>query len=357
VTISTAGPPLRERFAAQLLTGEPARSAAEVTERLLAVQAQDPRGARLAVRVRSAGLTAADVDQALTDGSLLITWLNRGTLHLVRTEDYWWLQPLLAPPLLTGNARRLGQEGVSAAAADHGVAVIERSLADEGPLTRPQLRDRIAAAGVRTEGQALVHLLMLACLRGIAVRGPMAGSEHAYALVRDWLGPAPAVAGRDVALAELARRFLVGHGPASDRDLAKWSGLPLRDARRGLSAIAGDLADRDDGLAELTGQHRGGQHRAAQHRRADVPPARLLGAYDPVLHGWVSREPILGEHHGVVTVNGLFRPFALVAGRAAATWSLRGGVVTLDRFAELPGDVEDALAADTADVRRFLGLT
>jgi hypothetical protein len=342
--------PIRERFAAQLLTGQPARSSAAVTERLLAVQAQDPRGARLAVRARSAGLTAADVDQALTDGSLLITWLNRGTLHLVRREDYWWLQPLLTPPLFAGNARRLGQEGVPPADADRGVAVIERSLADEGPLARPQLRERIAAAGVRTQGQALVHLLMLACLRGVAVRGPMVGGEHAYALVRDWLGPAPAAVCRDVALAELGRRFLVGHGPASDRDLAKWSGLPLRDARRGLSVI--DLADRDDGLAELAGQRRG-----ARNGGTEVPTPRLLGAFDPVLHGWVSREPILGEHRGVVTVNGLFRPFALVDGRAVATWSLPGGRVTLDRFAELPGDVEEALAADAADVRRFLGLT
>jgi hypothetical protein len=48
------------------------------------------------------------------------------------------------------------REGVSAGAADRAVAVIVRSLADEGPLTRMQLRELIAAAGVRTEGQALV---------------------------------------------------------------------------------------------------------------------------------------------------------------------------------------------------------
>ena len=35
------------------------------------------------------GSTAADVDRALSEErSLLITWLNRGTLHLVRSEDY-----------------------------------------------------------------------------------------------------------------------------------------------------------------------------------------------------------------------------------------------------------------------------
>jgi hypothetical protein len=348
---------ITERFSAQLLTGEPARSAEEVAGRLLAVQGQDPRGVRLAVRARSAGLTAADVDQALTsDRSLLITWLNRGTLHLVRSEDYWWLHPLVTPPLLAGNSRRLGQEGVSPAAADTGVAVIERSLTGEGPLTRSQLGDRIAAAGVATAGQALVHLLMLACLRGIAVRGPMAAGEHAYALVRDWLGVPPAPVDRDVALAELARRFLAGHGPSTDRDLAKWAGLPLRDARSGLAAISGQLEQRDDRPPGVAGEA-GLVDLAGQRRATEVPPPRLLGSYDPLLLGWVSREPILGEHLRAVTVNGLFRPFALVDGRAAATWKLPAGVVVLSRFGELSAEAEQELAADAEDVRRFLGVT
>src|SRR5580698_3016196 len=144
---------LAGRFAAQLLTGEPARSAVDVTRRLLAVQGQDPRGARLAIRARSAGLCAADVDRALTaERSLLITWLNRGTLHLVSSEDYWWLHALTAPTLLTASARRLSQEGVTPAAAERGVAAIERALAQEGPLDRTQLRERIERAGVRTQG-------------------------------------------------------------------------------------------------------------------------------------------------------------------------------------------------------------
>src|SRR3954467_14304205 len=132
---------LRERLTAQLLAGPPARDPVAVAERLLAVQAQDPRAARLAIRSRTSGLTAGDVDRALTEErSLLITWLGRGTLHLVRREDYPWLQALTTPPLLTGNARRLAQEGVAPAAAGRGVVAIERALADDGPLTRVQLR-------------------------------------------------------------------------------------------------------------------------------------------------------------------------------------------------------------------------
>jgi winged helix DNA-binding protein len=335
------------RLAAQLLSGTPAGSTAEVAGRLLAIQAQDQRGARLAVRARSQGLSAADVDSALTqDRSVVVTWLNRGTLHLVRAEDYWWLHPLTTPSLLRGNARRLAQEGVPPQDAERGVAVIERSLAAEGPLTRAQLGERIAAAGVRTQGQALVHQLGLASLRGICVRGPMVRGEHAYTLVRDWLGEPPAPFDRDRALAELAVRYLAGHGPASDRDLAQWAGLPLRDARRGLAAIAGRLAGRDDGLASLAG-HAGVP--------PPLPPPRLLGVFDPVLLGWSSREPIVGPHDRLVAAGGMFRAFALVRGRAAGTWTMPGGTVAFAPFAPLAPAEAAALDADATEVERFLG--
>jgi hypothetical protein len=333
-----------ERFAAQGLSGPPLPDAAGVAERLLAVQGQDPRGARLAVRARTEGLAAADVDRALSEErSLLITWLNRGTLHLVRSEDYPWLHALTTPPLFTSATRRLAQEGVPPDAAERGVETIERSLADEGPLTRPQLRERLDSAGVPTEGQALIHLLFLATLRGIAVRGPMVGNEHAYIRVGDWLDPAERV-DRDEALAELARRYLIGHAPANDRDLARWAGLPLRDARAGLAAIAAELVERDDGLIHL----------AATPPVAEVPGPRLLGAFDPVLLGWNSREPILGPHTHLVTMNGIFRPFAMVKGRAVASWKLNRGKVTIEPLGRITKKADAALAADAADVERFM---
>lgn len=300
---------------------------------------------RLAIRARTSGLTAADVDRALSeDRSLLITWLNRGTLHLVRSEDYPWLQALTTPPLLTSCARRLRQEGVSPADGERALATIERALADEGPLTRQQLRERLDSAGVPTAGQALLHLLFLAAVRGVVVRGPMIGRQHAYALVPDWLGP-PRPVQRETALAELARRYLVGHGPADDRDLARWAGLPLRDARAGLAAIGSELVEREDGLVHLA------KHPPA----AQVPEPRLLGAFEPVLLGWTSREAILGRHTHLVTRNGIFRPFALVEGRAAATWGYAGGEVTVEPLGRVGKRVATALELEAADVSRFLG--
>jgi winged helix DNA-binding protein len=335
---------IAERLRSQLLSGPPARDPVAVAERLLAIQGQDPRGARLAVRARTKGLAASDIDRALTeDRSLLITWLNRGTLHLVRSEDYPWLHSLTTPPLFTANARRLAQEGVTPAAADRGVAVVERSLASEGPLTSRQLRERLDAAKVRTEGQALAHIVWLASLRGILVRGPMVGKQHAYVLVKDWLGDLAPVE-RDSALAELARRYLAGHGPADDRDLARWAGLPLREARAGLSAIGLELEQGEGGLVHLK----------KAPSAAALPPPRLLGAFDPILLGWTSRKDIVGSHGRLIAANGLFRPFALVEGRAVRTWSLRAGEVVLTPFARLTRPDVRALDTDAADVTRFL---
>jgi hypothetical protein len=313
------------RLTSQLLSGRRATSVAGVVERLLAVQAQDPRGFRLAIRARSRGLTARDVDAALDDGTCVVTWLNRGTLHLILAEDYPWLHALTAPTLRAGNARRLAQEGVPPEDAERGVRAVVAALA-EGPRTRGELREAIAAEGVRTQGQALVHVVALASLRGHCVRGPMRGGEQAFVRME----PYPPV-DRDEALRRLGQRYLAGHGPANDRDLAKWSGLPLRDTRAAL---------RDA--------------RPPGARGAEAPPT-LLGAFDPLLLGWERRDDVVGADAGrLVTDNGIFRPFALVSGEAVATWTYERGRVALAPFREVD---ERALDAEAADVRRFLSKT
>ncbi|HSS42390.1 MAG TPA: winged helix DNA-binding domain-containing protein [Solirubrobacterales bacterium] len=336
--------PLPERLTAQALAGEPLRSPAAVAERLLAVQGQDPRGARLSVRARTKGVTAADIDRELTDErSLLITWLNRGTLHLVRSEDYPWLHELTAPTHFASCKRRLQQEGMSERDGERAMKAIEKALAEEGPLSGKDLRGRLEKAGVRTEGQLFIHLMFMAAARGILVRGPMLGKQHAYVLVRDWLGEQKPV-DREKAVTELARRYLVGHGPADDRDLARWAGLPLRDARAGLAAIAPELEQREDGLVDLKGKP----------APAPLPPPRLLGAFDPLLLGWTSREEVVGPHKLLVTNNGIFRPFALVDGRAVARWGLAGGKVSIEHLAEVRKQDAAALESEAQRVLEFL---
>jgi Winged helix DNA-binding domain len=331
------------RLTAQGLATRPARDPVAVAERLLAIQGQDARGARLAVRARSEGLGSSDVDRALDERRLVITWVNRGTLHLIRAEDYPLLQALTTPPLWTSCRTRLRQTGVGKAAAERGVETVAAALADDGPLTRVQLRERLDSADVPTAGQAFIHVLFYASLQGVCVRGPMVGKEHAFVAARDWLGEQPQL-DREAALAELARRYLVGHGPASDADLARWAGLPLRDARAGLKAIARRIVDLGDGLVDLR----------KREEPAPLPPPRLLGAFDPLLLGWTSREEVVGPHKLLVTNNGLFRPFALVEGRAVGTWRLPKGKVEIEHLERVTKKAAGELEADARSVEAYL---
>jgi hypothetical protein len=184
---------------------------------------------------------------------------------------------------------------------------------------------------------------MLACLRGTAVRGPLLGNKHAYVLAQDWLRR-PRRVPRERALAELARRYLAGHAPAAEHDLAKWAGLPLRDVRQGLGAIAAQLVRRDDGLLSLESGVAAGSPRVC-----------LLDQWDPLLVGWRSRESLLEHYPRRASAEAHYRPFAYVRARAVATWSLRQGVVAIDEpFAPVKRAERQALAADAEDVARFL---
>ncbi len=320
---------LAQRLAAQGLAGR-AAGPVEATRRLLAVQAQDPRGMRLAMRARGARRGA--LEAALDERALLVTWVNRGTLHLIAAEDEPLLHLLTTPQLRTANERRLRQEGVSDAAASRGVRALAKALSD-GPLPRAQARAVLERAGVPVAGQAFTHVLFRATLDGLILRG---GGELSFVLASDWLGERPRL-DRDAALAELARRYLAGHGPASDRDLARWAQILLRDARRGLRAVA--PVERPDGLLELPGRR----------RTPPLPAPRLLGPFDPLLLGWCSRE-FLGACE-VVTSNGIVKAVALVDGQITGTWTAPGGRVELALWDERG---REQLARDAQAVERFL---
>jgi Winged helix DNA-binding domain len=189
------------------------------------------------------------------------------------------------------------------------------------------------------------------------VREPMAGdTEQRYTLVAEWMPGAGAEVARVAqdrprALRELALRFLAGHAPAGDRDLARWAGLPLRDARAGLAALGDRARAGDDGLLSLVGS------------RWPGPPLRprLLGAFEPLLMGWCSRTGVLGDHDPRIVTGGIFRAFALApgagapGGEAVAIWRIGRSGVELEPLGELDPALERALVRDGESVMRFLG--
>lgn len=337
---------LRARSAAQGLTDRSVTSPEQVVSHLLAVQAQDPRGARLAVRARSSGLTAADVDAAFTRRrSLVVCWSLRGTLHMVAADDHWWIHDLTAERHRTGSRRRLAEEGVDPDAARRGIDVVAAAVA-EGPCTRSAVRALLGAAGVPVGGPAVYHVLFAAAIEGVVVRGPVVDGEQAFVDPGVWLGRRPEPLEEEQALARLARRYLAAHGPASAADLARWSGLPIGMARRGLAGTEEETVRWDDDHFVLARDADGS---------ASTPPPRLLGPFDPMLLGWSSREPVVGAHGDAVVAGGLLRSTATVDGRVAGTWRLDAGQVVLSPLDPIGPTAMADLGAEAVDVGRFLG--
>ena len=342
---------LAARMRGQRLDGR-LRGPAELVRAIGGVQAQEPRAGALSIRVRTEGLNAAAVERAIAEErSIVRTWAMRGTIHFVASDDARWLHDLLTPLAVPGQMRALDSLGVPEGDRTRAVALIRRALAG-GPLTRAELCEELQRGGIDTSGQKAAHLPRLASLEGHVCFGPRRGAKDTYVLTGDWLGAQwrdGSRRDRDAALAEIARRYLGAYGPAEPRDMAAWSGLPLRDARAAWKLIASDLREADGRwlLARDAG------------RLAEPPPdpplVRLLPAFDTYLLGYRGRELAVPTEHAssVWPGGGIVRPTVVANGRAVATWRIRSRGKRHDVEVEPFGDAPGA-DAEVADVRRFL---
>jgi hypothetical protein len=335
------------RAAAQLLAGEPARTAEEVVRHHLALQAQDLRAAQLALRARVPRLTPQDVDAALNDRAFVVAWVNRGTLHFICPEDVHWLVALTAPTQAAAVKRRLKLDGIEPRQAQRAIKTIGRALADDGPLTRAQLVER---TGV--EGQPFIHLAFAACYEGVAVRGPLVGRQHAYVRTEDWIGPAPKRIDRDASLAELARRYLAAFGPATVADAANWTALRVRDVRAALAAAEPLVRYTDEAGRELLDVADG------LLPPEDTPaPARLLPRWDNTILGHADRARVIPADYRAamrVDANGADYQVFLVDGFVAGRWRLEKGRAVVEPLRRLAADAKRALADEAERVEAFV---
>jgi hypothetical protein len=344
----------RSRTAAQLLHRRGRRTVVDLVSHLTGVQAQVLPAASLALRARRSGLTAAAVDRArIRDRSIVLCWAMRGTLHLLAAEDHAWLVPLVIERRIANAHRRLRQEGVTGDQSAKAVRSIERMLGREGPLLRSEIAERLQSQGIRTEGQAIAHLVWLAAAEGTICYGPDRGGERCFVLTRDWLGRPVTKLDPDHALNELAVRYLRAHAPAEPADLATWSGIAPAEARRAWRGI-------DDRLIEVATDR--GPRWTLRH--AISPPTNevvgLLPAFDEYLLGWKDRQLIAPASHWktIQRSGGWLHPVVLVDGRAMGTWSSQRAAgalrIEVSPFEPLGPPLRRRIDEDARDIGRFL---
>jgi hypothetical protein len=336
------------RLVAQRLAGPPLPTVADTVRHLLAAQGQDLPGAMLSVALRIADGTRGAVEAALDAGEVVRSWPMRGTLHLVAAEDLGWLRELCVPRVMGGFAARRERLGLTDADAELAGDLASAALSGGRRLGRTELVAAFADGGVPTDGQRGYHLLTYLAHSGLLCLGPTDGAgEQLFVLADDWL-PAVPRRDRDEALAELALRYLTGHGPASVADLARWSGLRVSDVRAGVAAVRDRLATVEVGGTALLADPATAD--ALAEHRAAAAGLHLLPGFDELVLGYADRSCTVPPEHAERIVpggNGMFRPTVVVGGQAVGTWRWvrRAGGRTLaaEPFTVFPPEVAAAL--------------
>jgi hypothetical protein len=344
------------RLAAQWLVGPGAPPPVEAVRRLLAVQAQDLPGAITSVALRTAARRRKDVEVALDDGEIVRSWPMRGTLHLLAADDLRWMLELLASRSLPALSARWAQLGLSETDAERARELVTAALGGGGRMRRADLLTAIDDGGVSTAGQRGYHLLGYLARTGTLCLGPTDGAgEQLFVLVDDWVPATPARA-RDEALAELALRFFRGHGPATEHDLARWAGLPLRDVRAGLALARPQLETLDvDGVEHLMDVETPDRLTACRDEAEGVV---LLPGFDEFVLGYRDRTTILAPEFADRIVpgnNGMFRPTVVLGGQVVGTWQWTGRgakrTLTATPFTSFPDAVSERILERAAELR------
>lgn len=308
------------RLAAQRLVGEAHPTAADAARWATCTQAQDLPGALVSLALRTRERTVAGVDAALDAGAVVRSWPMRGTLHLVAAEDLRWLLAVGPPRVAAAAAKRRADLGIDEAVMDAARAATVAALEGDGRLPRDQLMTVWDKAGVSTAGQRGAHVFGALAVEGLVCLGPLTGRRQQVVLVDEWVAPTPA-RDRDEAVQEWALRYFRGHGPATERDFAWWSGLTLTEARRAAAVVRDELAPLVVGGVE--------------HLMDPDTPARLDGCrreargvllvpgFDELVLGYGDRAAVVPPEHSDRVApggNGMFLATVVSAGTAVATW-------------------------------------
>jgi hypothetical protein len=115
-----------------------------------------------------------------------------------------------------------------------------QALQGGNQLTRDELQLAFTRAKIMAKGPRLAHLLMHAELDALICSGPRRGRRFTYMLLDERVAATQPLS-RDVALAELARRYFRSRAPATASDFSWWSGLTIRDARAAVSRLEGEF--------------------------------------------------------------------------------------------------------------------
>ncbi|MET3348781.1 UNVERIFIED_ORG: hypothetical protein ABID57_000446 [Arthrobacter sp. UYEF1] len=348
----------RLRLASQGLIGPGRGSVEDAVRWMTATQAQDLQAALWAIGLRVPGAGLTDVRAALDSGSVVRSWPMRGTLHFVAPEDLRWMLGLTTERLSRMLASRHRELDITWADIEKCRDVALERIAAGGPVSRTEAFDVFEAAGQPTTGQRGIHILGTLCRHGWLVQGPLAGNQQLLVAFDDWI-PVSRDLEYQEAIAEFMLRYFRSHGPASVRDFAWWTQIPLTDAREAFELVRGQLVELEFGGASYWMSSE-----TASMLDDGVPGQRsvlLLAGFDEFVLGYQDRSLVLAPEHANKIVpggNGVFKKTVVAGGEVIGTWAragrTRGAAVVPELFDEtrLLGPAAQAAFEKAAELYR-----
>ncbi len=345
-----------QRLFSQRIDGEKFEKPEEVVRWMGALQAQDYQHGLWAIGLRMQSGQVADIEQAIADRKILRTWPMRGTLHFVPAEDARWMLKLSAARMLARDKRRREQLEIDNTTIERSQKLFYDALKGGQRLSRSDMMKLLEEAGISTRGQRGYHLLWYMAQTGLICLGPIEDKQQTFVLLDEWV-PQSRDLSREESLAELAKRYVASHGPATTQDFAGWAGLTITDAMAGLEAAkSGLLSEKTNGQTYWMAKDAPGQK---AHNTSSV---HLLPGFDEYLLGYKDRSAVLDAKHAPKIVpgnNGVFLPMIVVAGLVIGTWKRTLGKnaidVVLNPFTPL-GDSEEKAIEAAKRYSNFLGL-
>ncbi len=287
----------------------------DVVSWLGAMQAQDYYASLWAVALRMKNAIENDIEQAISDKTIVRTWPMRGTLHFVAADDVYWMLQLLTPRVIAASRGRFKRLGIDQKILMRSSDVIINALQGQKKRIRSELYSLMEEAGIPTSNQRGMQILWRLALDGLICVGPRLGKQHTFVLLDEWISKSKRVE-RDEALAELSRRYFQSHGPATVNDFSWWSGLTIADAKRAIDIVTNDL----------TKQSIGNQDYWLVEKDFNKPDTsrtvHLLPKFDEYLVAYKDRSAALDPNKisDVYTTNGIFNPVILFKGTVIGTW-------------------------------------
>jgi Winged helix DNA-binding domain len=328
---------------------------AEIVSLLGAMQAQDYLGALWAIGLRSPNSTETDIEKAIADRTIIRTWPMRGTLHFVAPADVRWMLELLTPSVMAASKRRQQQLELDDKTLARSRILVTKALQRNQQLKREAIYSLLEDGHIPAGNQRGYHILWRLAQEGIICFAARQGKQPTFALLDEWVKPTKKL-NREEALAELTKRYFVGHGPATLHDYTWWSGLKISETEVGIEMVASSLRKETSGTAVYW------MSPEPITSLAELPTACLLPGFDEYMLGYTDRSAALDPQQAQKLIpdnNGRFLGTMVLNGRVVGTWkrSLQKKRVhmVMEPFSSLNKAAKQAFAAAAERYGEFIG--